>query len=172
ANFAQVKYVIDAAIAIEKQIINYAAENEVDYICIATQGAGVLRKIMGTNTSYIVNNAKVPVLVIPSQYQSESLKTATYLSDFENVQNEIATIAPFTNTVNCGIEVLHYSSIILDKNKFESSQQLFSTKEYENIKLNIIETNLDLSLVDRIAEYFADAQPELLIMFTKKEKSF
>ena len=72
--FANVKFVIEDSFSAEKDIINYAEKNKIDFICIATQGAGMLRKIMDTHTSYIVNNSNVPVLVIPSHYRAKTLK--------------------------------------------------------------------------------------------------
>jgi len=170
--FAHVKFVVDNSISAEKEIIIYAEKNKIDFICIATQGAGMLRKVMGTHTSYIVNNSKVPVMVIPSHYRAKALKKATYLSDFENLKNEVLKISKLSTEIDLHIEVLHYSSIVLDKKKFEKNKELFNSKEFENIKLNIQKNNLELSLLDRVAEYVQKSKPELLIMFTKREKEF
>ena len=171
-NFSDEKFVVDNCISTEKDIIRYAEKNKIDFICIATQGAGVLRKIMGTHTSYIVNNSKIPVLVIPSHYRSRQLKKITYLSDFENLKKEIDKVSKFSGSVKCDLDVLHYSSIILDKNKFERNKDLFKTEEYKEIKLNIVKNNLELSLMERVSQYITKSKPELLIMFTKREKSF
>ncbi len=172
AKFADVKFVVDNCISTEKDIIKYAEKNKIDFICIATQGAGMLRKIMGTHTSYIVNNSKVPVLVIPSHYRTKPIQNATYLSDFENLKSELLKISKLSTDISLHLEVLHYSSIVLDKKKFEKNKELFNTKEFENTQLNIQKNNLELSLVDRVAKYVQKSKPELLIMFTKREKSF
>ena len=171
-NFTNAKFVIDSAISTEKDILRYAEKNKIDFICIATQGAGLLRKIMGTHTSYIVNNSRIPVMVIPSHYRAKTLKKVTYLSDFENLKKELDMVSKFSGTVKCSLDVLHYSSIILDKNKFERNIALFETEEYKDIKLNIIKNNLEFSLVERISQFATKSKPELLIMFTKREKSF
>lgn len=171
-NFFEVKFVVDNCISTEKDIIKYAEKNKIDFICIATRGAGMLRKVMGTHTSYIVNNSKVPVMVIPSHYRAKAIKKATYLSDFENLKNEVTTISKLSKPIDLHIEVLHYSSIVLDKKKFEINKELFKTKEFENITLNIQKSNLELSLVERITKYVQKSKPELLIMFTRREKSF
>jgi len=170
--FTSIKFIVDNCISTEKDIIIFAEKNKIDYICIATQGAGMLRKIMGTHTSYIVNNSKVPVMVIPSHYKSKPLKIATYLSDFENLKNEVVKISKLSIPIALHVEVLHYSSIVHDKKKFEKNKELFNTKEFENIKLNIQKNNLELSLVDRIGKYVQKSKPELLIMFTNREKGF
>jgi len=67
---------------------------------------------------------------------------------------------------------LHYSSVVLDSKKFESNKELFNTKEFENIKLNIQKNNLELSLLERITQYVQKLKPKLLIMFTNREKGF
>ena len=111
-----------------KDIISYAKKNKIDFIYIATQGAGMLRKIMGTHTSYIVNNSKVPVMVIPSHYRVKTLKKATYLSDFENLKNEVLKISKLSTEIDLHVEVLHYSSIVLNKKKFEKTKN-YSTQK-------------------------------------------
>jgi len=170
--FKHVKFIVDNCVSTEKDIIIYAEKNKIDFICIATQGAGMLRKIMGTHTSYIVNNSKVPVMVIPSHYKAKTLKKATYLSDFENLKNEVFKISKLSIPIAMHVEVFHYSSIVLDKKKFEKNKELFDTKEFKNIKLNIQKNNLELSLVERITKYVQKSKPELLIMFTNREKGF
>lgn len=170
--FANVKFVVDNCISTEKDIIAYAKKNKIDFICIATQGAGMLRKIMGTHTSYIVNNSNVPVMVIPSHYKAKTLKKATYLSDFENLKKEALKISELSTTISIDVEVLHYLSIVLDKKKFEKNKELFNTTELNNFTLNIQKSNLELSLVERITKYVQKSKPELLIMFTNRKKGF
>jgi nucleotide-binding universal stress UspA family protein len=170
--FANVKFVVDNCISTEKDIITYAMKNKIDLICISTRGAGMLRKIMGTHTSYIVNNSEVPVMIIPSHYRTKPLKKATYLSDFENLKTEVLKVSKLFKGLSFDLEVLHYASIVIDNKKFEKNKQLLTTKEFENIKLNIQKNNLELSLVERVAKYVQKSKPELLIMFTKREKGF
>jgi nucleotide-binding universal stress UspA family protein len=170
--FAGVDFVIDSVLSTEKDIIKYAEKNKIDYICIATKGAGLLRKIIGTHTAYIVNHSKIPVLVIPSHYRAKELRKAVYLSDLENTKKELNQVTPFTHAVQLKLEVLHYSSPIVDKNKFIISKELFNSDEYKDHKLNIVKNNLELSLVEKVSKYVGKSKPELLIMFTKKEKSF
>jgi nucleotide-binding universal stress UspA family protein len=171
-DFSNLKFVVCNSFSNEKDIVSYAEKNKIDFICIATKGAGMLRKITGTHTSYIVNNSKVPVMVIPSHYRARTLKKATYLSDFENLKNEVFKISKLSTPIALHVEVLYYSSILLDMKKFEKNKELFNTKEFENFKLNIQKNNLELSLLERIAKYVQKSKPELLIMFTNGEKSF
>ena len=70
------------------------------------------------------------------------------------------------------LEVLHYSSFTLDKKKFEKSKELFEKEEFQNVKLNIQKNNMELSLIKRVSKYVKISKPELLIMFTNREKGF
>ena len=170
--FSNVKFVVDNCTSTEKDILKYAEKNKIDFICIATRGAGILRKVMGTHTSYIVNNSKVPVMVVPSHYRAKTLKKATYLSDFENLKYEVTKISKLSKPIDLQLEVLHYSVIFTDKKKVEKNKELFKTKEFDNIKLNIQKSNLELSLIEKITKYVEKSKPELLIMFTNREKGF
>lgn len=170
--FVDVKFVVDNCISTEKDIIKYAEKNKVDFICIATEGAGMLRKVMGTHTSYIVNNSKVPVMVIPSHYQVKTIKSATYLSDFENLKNELVKVSKLSTDISLQVELLHYSSVAFDEKKLEKNIELLNTKEFKNIKLNIQKISLEFSLVQKITKYVQSSKPELLIMFTRREKGF
>ena len=172
SKFAKIKFVVENCISTEKDILKFAEKNKVDFICIATQGAGRLRKIMGTHTSYIVKNSNIPLMVIPSHYRSRLLKKVTYLSDFENIKKEVSIISKFSKEITFDLEVLHYSSILFDKKKFEKNINLFNTKEFADIKLNIQKNNFELSVVDSVSKYVEKSKPALLIMFTKREKGF
>jgi nucleotide-binding universal stress UspA family protein len=171
-NFSDIKFVVDNSVSTEKDITKFAEKNKMNFICIATQGAGLLRKVMGTHTSYIVNNSKVPVMVIPSNYKAKLLKKATYLSDFENLKIELTKITKVTSEIDLNLEVLHYSSFVVDKRKFDRNMAIFETKEFANTHLNIQKSNLENSLVDTVSAYVEKSMPQLLIMFTKREKSF
>jgi hypothetical protein len=111
-------------------------------------------------------------MVIPSNYKAKLLKKATYLSDFENLKTELTKISKVTSEIDLNLEVLHYSSFVIDKRKFDRNMAIFETKEFANTHLNIQKSNLENSLVDTVSAYVEKSMPQLLIMFTKREKSF
>lgn len=169
-SFADIQFVIDRSISIEKDIIRYAEKNKIDFICIATQGAGLLRKVMGTHTSYIVNNSEVPVLVIPSHYKAKPIKKATYLSDFENLKTETLLLDKFKDTLSMQIEVLHYASILNEPKKLKKN--ISYLKDELQWKVNVQKENLEQPLLENIQGYIKKSKPQLLIMFTKRKKGF
>ncbi len=172
SKFSSVSYVIDNVISTEKDIINYAEKNKVDYICIATRGAGIMRKIMGTHTAYIVNNSPIPVLVIPNNYRTSKIEKATYLSDFENLNAEINKISDFRGAFNLNLEILHFKSLLQNNEESEAYKSLISQKEYQDIKLKIVKSDFDLTFIERVAKYIKNAKTDLLITFTNRERNF
>jgi nucleotide-binding universal stress UspA family protein len=170
--FADMKFVVDNCISTEKDIIQYAEKGKIDYICIASRGGGVLRKIMGTHTAYLVKNSTVPVLVVPSHYRAKALKSATYISDFLNLKNELEKVSRFTKELSLMVDLLHYSSFTFDKNKYDKNKELLRTKEFEHINLNLLNNVLELPLVEKVAAYLKRSKPEMLIMFTNRERGF
>lgn len=172
SKFSSVSYVIDNVISTEKDIINYAEKNKVDYICIATRGAGIMRKVMGTHTAYIVNNSPIPVLVIPNNYRTSKIEKATYLSDFENLNAEINKISDFRGAFNLNLEILHFKSLLQNNEESEAYKSLISQKEYQDIKLKIVKSNFDLTFTERVAKYIKNAKTDLLITFTNRERNF
>ena len=170
--FADMKFVVDNCISTEKDIMKYAEKGKIDYICIASRGGGVLRKIMGTHTAYLVKNSTVPVLVVPSHYRAKALKSATYISDFLNLKIELEKVSRFTKELSLMVDLLHYSSFTFDKSKFEKNKELLKTKEFEHINLNLLNNVLELPLVEKVAAYIKRSKPEMLIMFTNRERGF
>lgn len=170
--FLKITFKVDSVLSTENEILKYAEKNKMDYICIATQGAGILRKIMGTHTSHIIKNSKIPVLVIPSHYRVKPLKKAVYLSDLENLKKEVNKLVPFSTALNINLEVVHYPTLAFDQKKFESNKTLINSLDTNSIKLKILKSNHGLSLVERVSKYVIKSKPELLIMFTKRERGF
>lgn len=170
--FAKMKFIIDHSSSTEKDIITFAEKHKINFICIATKGAGMLRKVMGTHTSYIVKNSTIPLLVIPSHYIQKPLEKATYLSDFENLKKEVVKISKFSNEISMQFEVLHYASAIIDTKKFEKNKELFKTELFANIELKIQKNNYERSLIEKVTNHVQKTKPELLILFTKREKGF
>ncbi|MFN3851198.1 MAG: universal stress protein [Spirosomataceae bacterium] len=172
SHFASVEYVIDTVISTEKDIITYAEKNSIDFICIATRGAGILRKVMGTHTAYIVNNSSIPVLVVPNHYRVKKLQNATYLSDFENLKGELEKATAFQKAFNLNLEVLHFKSMLKNSKGLDAGKSLLAQPEYKTIKLNITKTNYDLTFVERVAKYIRNSKTDLLITFTNRKRDF
>lgn len=166
------KFVIDFTQGTEKAIIDYAAKSKCQFICIATNGAGVLRKLMGTHTSYLVNHSPIPVMAIPSKYKTKAIKKITYVSDFENLVTELSKVTKLNSLLKGQTEALHYARMGVTHPDTLKKIKIFSKANYIGIKPNVLETNIEYSLVDRLTKYIGKQHPDLIILFTRQKKGF
>lgn len=166
------KIVIDFTQGTEKAIIEYAVKSKCQFIFIATNGAGVLRKLMGTHTSYLVNHSPIPVMAIPSKYKTKLIKKITYVSDFENLNTELNKVAKLGILLKSNTEVLHYARMGIKHPDILKKLKLFSKAAYNGVSPNILDTNIEDSLVERITKYIGKQHPDLIILFTRQKKGF
>ena len=110
--------------------------------------------------------------MIPSHYRVKPLKKAVYLSDFENLKKEVNKLMPFSTAININLEVVHYAPLAFDQKKFESNELFINSLDKNSFKLTVLKSNRGLSLVERVSEFVKKSKPELLIMFTKRERGF
>lgn len=166
------KYQIDFVPGTEQAIIKASLKNKCQFICIATNGAGVLRKLMGTHTAYLVNHSPVPVLAIPSKYKASPLQSILYVSDFENLNNELKKISSFTGTLKANIKVLHYARMGVNHPETKKKAALLEQEKYQHITPVILPTHLESSLIERLTKFIKKEKPGLVVLFTKQKKGF
>lgn len=99
--------VVVEALSPQQAILDCAAEEAVDAICISTRGAGTVLKIIGTNTSRILLHSPIPVLVVPDGYHTHRIDRVLYASDLENLEHEMAQVAAFAEPIGAGIDLAH-----------------------------------------------------------------
>lgn len=166
------KYVIDFTNDTEKAIIQFASKNNCQFICIATNGAGILRKLMGTHTSYLVNHSTIPILAVPSKYKTKLVKKITYVSDFENLTTELKKVLQFSSAINAKTEALHYARMGAKHPEIIKKMNLFNKETYKSIKPEVIDADIQYSLVERLTKYIVKQKPDLIILFTRQHKGF
>lgn len=165
-------FAVENSLSSTQAIIDFAKKKKCDFICISTKGAGVLRKLLGTHTEYLVNNSIVPVCAVPSDYKVKSINKIAYLSDLENTKKEMTKVAKLNDTLRAGVEIVHFSLVSLEKFEIEKTAKLLSTDLFAGVKLTVEENNINLKLVEKIDRYVSHAKPQMLIMFTKRNKGF
>jgi nucleotide-binding universal stress UspA family protein len=168
----KVKYLIENSLSTEKAIIDAAKKNKANFICIATKGAGMLRKLMGTHTEYLVNNSPIPVCAVPSDAKLKEVAKLTYLSDLENIKKEMTQVVKLNNALRASVEILHFSMVDLEKFELDKAAKILSTDLFAGARLTVEENNINLSLVEKVDRYVKDHKPHLIVMFTKRNKGF
>ncbi len=167
-----IKCVVKEAIMADSAIREYALNNNFDYICISKRGAGYLKKILGTTTSSLVNFSTVPVIAVPHNYRTKSIKNLLYFSDLDDLDKELKKVVAFANPLGAKVKLLHFN--FSSKLSYKKSTMEKTLKKYpkDSIDLRIIDCDSTDSLISKINESAALLKPSLLIMFTKQHRSF
>lgn len=151
-------------------IMEYAESNHCSYICISTQGAGNATKFLGTTTSTLISESKVPVLCIPKGYQARPVSRLLYFSDLVNHNQELKLVIDFARSVNAEVQMLHFLSPG-SQSPVEHDLERALKKFRYNVVTHIERRNAG-TLLEEIDEAVVKFDPCLLIMFTSQDRPF
>ncbi len=152
-------------------VINYAQEAECDYICIATRGAGTLKKIFGTNTASLIKNSPMPVICVPITYRVKHVTKLLYASDMADYEKEVPQVLAFAKPLKATVELLHLSfpyEMMADR---QVAQKDLKKKFKYDIDIHYEARDLDNSLMTDLEHAVKKAKPSVVAMFTKQDRS-
>jgi hypothetical protein len=155
----------------ETNIMEYAKENGFSFICISTRGAGKLKRIFGTNTANIINFSEVPVIAVPSTWQTSKVEHILYASDLINVQIELPKVIAFAAPLQAAVALLHFNSPKAKMNSAEMVETEINKITSYLVKLHIENKDPDQSMVANIEAAIETIQPSMLIMFTEQNRT-
>ena len=155
----------------QSSIMEYAAENKFDFICISARGAGKLERILGTNTTNLINHSDVPVIAIPYNYKTSKITSILYASDLTNLEKELKSVLAFAKPLKSTIELLHFTSpleTIIDPKVIDIAVKKLLKFD---VKLNIKNTDFVKSMVANIETVIKKSKPSMVIMFTEQNRT-
>jgi len=144
---------------------------DIDFICIATQGAGHLKRLLGTNTGNLITKSKIPVIAVPETYQAKPFERLIYAADFHHYKQELGKVVNFARPLKMPVEVVHFSwpdEARLDKEVVEKGIE--SEFGYP-VKLHIEQSDAVHSLVQNLQKQIEVLKPSMAIMFTNQDRS-
>jgi len=166
----QNKYIVRQTSMPQAAIMEYAADNNCNYICISTRGAGKLMRLLGTNTANLINFSPVPVIAVPYNYKVTAIKMVLYASDFLNLQMELKKVVAFAKPLHATVDLLHFTSpleAVVDAKMIAGA--IRKSSRYD-IKLNLKSRNPLETLLADIKTAIRSTKPSLLIMFTEQNR--
>lgn len=168
----KISYVVEIGIDVNSMIINYAEKNKIDYICISTRGGGIIKKILGNTTNYLIKYSKTPIIVIPKRYRVKEISDIMYASDLSNLKKELHSVQNFAKELKANVHVYHYDYLLnvdsikakLDRiaSKYTETGTDFTFRKME------IENTLSKHLYDDIKK----SKCSLVILFTNQNKDW
>lgn len=167
-----IKFVVKISVFPEAIIRDYAEENNFDFICISTRGAGKLERILGTNTGNLINQSAIPVIAVPYKYKPKEITSILYASDLEHFRNEIPKVVAFAKPLKATIELLHLKSAFENSDSLEAIEAAVNKIAAYHISYNITNRNPDESLITDIETAIKKIKPSMIIMFTEQKRSW
>lgn len=172
-NPAKYSCIVKNGVSADIGIMDFCRNHKgIDFICIATRGAGRLDKLLGTTTGNLTTKSPVPVITIPGNYRANSIKRILYATDLRNYKEELRKVVAFARPLGAKINVLHLSrsNDVLADGKTINNQ--FKGKFYKNIDLEIDKNQMGQSLLTNLEKQIKSLKPSLIIMFTNQHRSF
>lgn len=163
--------IIKKSVFPEVNIMEYAAENKFDFICISTRGAGKLKRLLGTNTANIINNSRVPVIAVPHTYRRSKITKIIYASDLQTLDKELKKVATVAGLLQAKIELLHFAAPLdkfVDSKVIEMIAKKFTTID---IKVNLKQVDYVHSLLSNLKSAIEKAKPSMVMMFTEQNRT-
>ena len=169
---APYKCVIKSSVFADSCIREYAAENNFDFICISTRGAGAVKRLLGTNTANLINNSEVPVIAIPHNYEKRAIRSILYVSDLLNYENEILKVIAFAEPLKATVELLHLTSAPDKKEDLALTDSAIKAITNYNVNFQTTPRNPNDSLVSDIEVAVKSIQPSVMVMFTEQNRNW
>ena len=169
---AQYKCVIKSSVFPDSCIREYAAENNFDFICISTRGAGAVKRLLGTNTGNLINNSEVPVIAIPHSYVNRTITSVLYVSDLHHYEKEILNVIAFAEPLKASVELLHLTTTLDKKADLEIIEKVIKDIASYNVNFKTSPRNPDNSLIADIEVAVRTIEPSIMVMFTEQNRNW
>jgi len=154
------------------QIISYAKEHKVDFICVGARGTSIVAKLFGTIASHLITNSPIPLFIIPKNYRLKPITDLCYASDMENPETEIKKVVELAKSLKTTVKVLHFDYEIELKENQEKLTQIAQKYENKNVKFQYKKLNALYPLNDHLRKVIAIFKPSLVVLFTKQNRKW
>lgn len=167
-----VRYHLENSFVSESAIIDYAVNQQMDFICISRTGMGKSSKIFGSHTSNLIRQSPVPVIAVPPNYTMQPIERICYASDFSGLRKETQQVLEFAHPLGAQVDLLHFavpSDAMYDQKELQ--QSLLQAKDSG---INLLMENFDFndSLIGNMDRIVSQLQPSLFVMFTQQNRTF
>jgi nucleotide-binding universal stress UspA family protein len=156
----------------EQAIIRHAQKMDADYICMSTRGAGSLMKLVGTNTSHVIQKSPIPVLVVPHNYRAQPIRRILYASDMENLEREMSLVDAFAQSLDVPVDLAHFffpGKLPLDQ---KTLTKMWKQKYGCLNRIHLKQFNMDEGFTEQLGQLVNHVKPSLVVFFTHTNRSW
>ncbi len=152
---------------LRQELMHLIDERSVDLIVMGTQGLGnkLEGRLFGTNTSWVVEKAPCPVIVIPENLRMENLEEIVYASNYmaADIAN-LEKLAQIAQGFPANLTVIHITkeASASDIDALATFEQHVKTKiQLSGIRFKLLTGS---SVEDRLDQYLEENKVDLLVM--------
>jgi nucleotide-binding universal stress UspA family protein len=166
------KYVVHNSSSIIANVVHYAEQHQVPYICMSRKGGGNSLKLFGSITATLLEKSSIPVIAVPEDYQLSALNQICYAADLANLEEELQDVSMLADTLKANLSLLHFSSPIDGANAEKRIADANVAIGGTSLDVHLESLDFDVALSDRIARSVEILKPDMLVMFTRQNRSF
>jgi nucleotide-binding universal stress UspA family protein len=156
-----------------KNVLNIIETRLADLVVMGTSGeeGSIMKKIFGNNTSSLIEELPIPMLVVPLNFKKRGIKDIVYASDLSDLKDEANLVVPLARSLNADLRILHVTPVypdIYDTEKMDVDKVVGQMKfkyAYDKISYVIEETDGDNEIRKGIDKCIDQYRPDLLVMF-------
>lgn len=166
------EHVVQIASPVDRAILKYSAERKVDFICMSTRGAGVIRRLIGTYTSSVLKQSRIPVFAVPQNYRREKISHILYSSDLTGLESELRKVKAFAHSVNARLSVLHYEYLYYLREVKAKFERIAQRNQEAGVDFHFQNLELENTLNSHLMKAIQTFKPSLVILFTRHDRDW
>ncbi len=153
-------------------VVEIVNDLNAELLVTGVTGAGAVeRALVGSTTTAIINNSRIPVMVIPDGAAFKGISKIVYTTDLkESNITEVNQILPFANSMNAEISFLFIDNTLhADAEEFAEvmSDKIPTLIKYQKISGYIC---TDPDVMNGISLFLKEQSAEMICMLTHKRK--
>lgn len=155
-------------------IYSETKDKKIDLIIMGTRAEhSSIEKFLGSNTTDVISNAEVPVLIIPEKTMTFNPGKIGFASDFEGMMNfkNLEILSWFANTFHSEILIFHVSNNPDDISMKTQKMMKDLHEKFMDQKASVRTIESD-SVLQGIKSFTSDHKLELLSMVPKEHSFF
>lgn len=145
--------------------------SDIDLICIATRGAGKLKKLFGTHTGNLILRSEIPVIAVPAGYRTKPIKRILYATDLADYDEELSKVLKITRPLKAEVVVVHFAQpgeVLLNP---ALVNQRWETECGYPVRLHYERADPGLSVAENLQKAISKRKPSLVVMFTDRRRT-
>lgn len=143
----------------------------IDLICMATRGAGKIKKLFGTHTGNVILRSEIPVIAVPASYRSKRIKRILYATDLADYASEISRVLEITRALNAEVMVVHFPQPGEARLDPALANKIWQKEYGYPVKLHYEIPDPNLSIADNLQIAIRKLKPSLVVMFTDRKRT-